>query len=292
MRQGPDQMEFKEVLENIANGKFTRENWNYFRERDLQGPNFSNEERKAIKEKSIKICALVNDTKKHNIERIKALGKPIHGIKSLNQGKDAKFATTNEAQGLLQDLIIAKGSRVLLTRNLWQSYGLCNGSVGEVRYILYPGKSNDPKLQLPVVICHFPDYTGPSCLENEEKCVPIVVQENHFTKNKQQCMRIMLPLKPGYAISIHSSQGATLNSVIINLGNREFATGLCYVAPSRVRKIQNLYFDPMPSFPRFTSMRKTKIFAQRIKQDEKEKASDAKYAAIAKEKIQKNNESL
>ena len=39
-------------------------------------------------------------------------------------------------------------------------------------------------------------------------------------------------------------------------------------------------------------MKKTKVFAQRIKQDEKEKASDAKYAALAKEKIQKNDESL
>ena len=55
----------------------------------------------------------------------------------------------------------------------------------------------------------------------------------------------MLPLKPGYAISIHSSQGMTLESVIIDLGPKEFAAGLTYVAPSRVRRIEYLYFDPM-----------------------------------------------
>ena len=291
LRQGPDQEEFKEVLENISKGKFTRENWNYLRERDLNGPNFTNEQRKAIKAKSIKVCALKRDTRRHNIERTKAVGKPIHGIRSQNAGKDAKSAAENEAQGLLQDIIIVEGSRVLLSRNLWQSRGLCNGSIGEVRYIVYPEKTNDQKLQIPLVICHFPDYNGPSYLPNEPKCVPIVSQESHFTKNKEQCMRRMLPLKPGYAISIHSSQGAELDSVIVNLGPREFAAGLVYVAPTRVRKIQNLYFDPMPTFNRFSSMRKTKVFAQRIKQDERERISDARYATLAKEKMQQNMES-
>ena len=101
-------------------------------------------------------------------------------------------------------------------------------------------------------------------------------------------MRRMLPLKPGYAISIHSSQGAELDSVIVNLGPREFAAGLVYVAPPRVRKIENLYFDPMPTYNRFLSMRKTKVFLQRIKQDEKERKSDARYAALATEKMQEN----
>ena len=93
----------------------------------------------------------------------------------------------------------------------------------------------------------------------------------------------MIPLKPGSAISIHSSQGATQN-VIVNLGNREFATGLTYVAPTRVRKIENLYFDPMPTFPRLKSMGKTKVFAERRKQDERERTSDAKYVAEANKK--------
>ena len=108
-----------------------------------------------------------------------------------------------------------------------------------------------------MVICHFPSYIGPSYLEDEPKCVPIVIQERHFNKNKQLCIRKMLPLKPGYAISIHSSQGMTLESVIVDLSPREFAAGLTYVAPSRVRRIEDLYFDPMYNPPRFYSMSKT-----------------------------------
>ena len=134
------------------------------------------------------------------------------------------------------------------------------------------------------VICHFEDYEGPSYLSEEEKLVPIVPQEHYFFKQKESCLRQMIPLKPGYAISIHSSQGATLENVIVNLAKREFATGLTYVAPTRVRRIENLYFDPMPTFPRLKSMAKTKVFAERRKQDERERTSDAKYVAEANKK--------
>ena len=252
--------------------------------------NFTAEQIKTIKNNSIKVCALKKNTNKHNEQRTKALGKPIHGIKSLNTGKDAKNASENDAQGLRQDIILAEGSRILLTRNLWQSKGLCNGSVGEVRYIVYPEKSNHQKLQLPVIICKFPDYTGPSFSANEPKLVPIVMEESYFIRNKEQCTRKMLPLKPGYAVSIHSSQGAELDSVICDVGEREFAAGLVYVALSRVRRMQNLYFDPFPKRSRFLSIGKTKVFAQRKKQEEREKISDARYAMLAKEKMKEKTE--
>ena len=160
-----------------------------------------------------------------------------------------------------------------------------------MKYIVYPEKSNHKKLQLPVVICHFPDYTGPSYLKDDPRCVPIVVEDSHFIRNKEQCTRKMLPLKPGYAISIHSSQGAELDSVIVDVGPREFAAGLVYVALSRVRRMQNLYFDPFRKRPRFLSIGKTKVFARRVKQDEREKISDARYALLAREKMEQKKQS-
>ena len=87
----------------------------------------------------------------------------------------------------------------------------------------------------------------------------------------------MLPMKPGYAISIHSSQGATLHSVIVNLGPREFATGLAYVALSRVRRIENMYFDPMPDYKRIAGIKGGKIFKQRLNQDKAELLSDKAF---------------
>ena len=203
--------------------------------------NFNQKEIEAIKAKSVNLWSRIKDTKKHNEERIKALGVPILGLRSLNSGaKEAKYASSNEA-GLLQSMTVAKGCQVLLTRNLWPDARLTNGARGEVRYIVYPEDWNGK--DLPMVICHFPSYIGPSYLEDrtgETQCVPIVIQESHFNMNKQLCIRKMLPLKPGYAISIHSSQGMTLQSVIVHLYDREFAAGLAYVACTRVRRLENL----------------------------------------------------
>ena len=74
--------------------------------------------------------------------------------------------------------------------------------------------------------------------------------------------------------------------MIVNVGPQEFAAGLVYVALSRVRRIQNLYLEPFPKRPRFLSVGKTK----RLKQDEREKKSDARYALLARQKMMQNEE--
>merc|ERR1712020_749361 len=184
MRQGEDQKDFKEVLDRIANGKFSKEDWTYLRERELEGPNFTEEQRQAIRKKSVKGCALNRDTKKYNIDRTKELGTPVAVIRSENKGKGAASADANNAQGLHKDLMIARGSQVLLTWNLWQEAGLTNGARGTVKYIIYTKGKKPPSLP-DMVIVEFDQYIGPSFLADEEKCIPVVVQERHFIKNKE-----------------------------------------------------------------------------------------------------------
>ena len=48
--------------------------------------------------------------------------------------------------------------------------------------------------------------------------------------------------------------GLTLDSAILNIGDREFACGITYTGCSRVKSLKSLSFDPMPSMSRLTSI--------------------------------------
>jgi len=50
-----------------------------------------------------------------------------------------------------------------------------------------------------------------------------------------------LPIKLGWAITIHRSQGMTLDHITINFNTKFFAKGMLYVALSRVRKPSDIY---------------------------------------------------
>ena len=92
----------------------------------------------------------------------------------------------------------------------------------------------------------------------------------------------MLPLSLAYAISIHKSQGMTIEHVIANIGPNEFSNGLTNTAITRVKKFENLAFDPFYSFERFDKIRLQKTFIERKEHEKKEKESDAKFTDKAK----------
>ena len=51
-----------------------------------------------------------------------------------------------------------------------------------------------------------------------------------------------LDFKLAWTVTIHKSQGLTLNKVVIYIGKKEFSCGLRFVARSRVRHIADLHF--------------------------------------------------
>ena len=72
-----------------------------------------------------------------------------------------------------------------------------------------------------------------------------------------------------WAVMIHKSQGLTLDKVAIDVGKREFSSGLTFVACSRVWQIQDLLFIPSVSFQRLASLRNSQRLAERKAEDER-----------------------
>ena len=69
-----------------------------------------------------------------------------------------------------------------------------------------------------VVLIEIPQFLGGSCLEDVDHIVPITPLRRTWYEQKTECSRTALPIVPAYAMTIHKSQGQTLDQILINLG--------------------------------------------------------------------------
>jgi hypothetical protein len=127
--------------------------------------------------------------------------------------------------------------------------GLVNGARGTVDHIGYAPDA-DPTKDIPLVVfvC-FPTYTGPVdakwLSQNNPDCpvVPIIPFTTCWeTRDRHSLSCTQFPLTLAWGISIHKSQGLTLERAVIDLGPSDFAVGLSYVAISWVKSIKGIAF--------------------------------------------------
>ena len=100
----------------------------------------------------------------------------------------------------------------------------------------------------------FDDYKGPA-LDGDEvnKVVPIFRSTREFIRNSKPHRRTQFPLTVAYAITIHKSQGLTVEKAVLNLVEEDFAPGLAYVGVSRVKSLDGLMFEESFDLSRFRS---------------------------------------
>ena len=169
--------------------------------------------------------------------------------------------------GLQKDLFLSLEARVMLTRNLWTNVGLCNGALGTVHKIIYANNEGPPNFPIAILI-QFDNYTGPSFSSSVPRLVPIPPSCDTSESLGSDYERTQFPLKLAWAITIHKSQGLTLDNISVDLGRSESSQGLTYVALSRVRSLESLVVEPM-SFQRLTSIGKSKNFTNRLLEEER-----------------------
>lgn len=133
-----------------------------------------------------------------------------------------------------QNLTLKIGCQVMCIVNLDVEYGICNGSTGIITKFVRD-----------------PDYMDTDHSKKTSSMIPIVRFKNGITKpihyhtwksdNVEGYGVKQIPLILAWAVTIHKSQGATLDSAEIDIGNNVFAPGQTYVALSRVKSLDGLY---------------------------------------------------
>ena len=165
------------------------------------------------------------------------------------------MALTHQKHLLKQQaaLHICKEAKVNLSANLCVPFGLYNGAPGKVRDIVYKD-GRKPSDGLPdVVLVEFPKYSGPPFLEHHPKIVPIVPVERRIDCLCHGCKRKQVPLRLGWASTIHRCQGITVGSgeinryIVIHPGTKAFESrspGALFVSLSRPKSAGDANSDP------------------------------------------------
>ena len=182
----------------------------------------------------------------------------------------ARNADAEQAGGLRRAVFLARDARVMLTTNLWVAAGLVNGCIGTVVDIVYSGDKRPPALP-DFVVCHFPEYRGPAYAG--PSTVPIAPVQRTWLHDNKTYTRVNLPLALAWALTIHKSQGLTLEKAVVDIGHSDRSAGLSFVAMSRVRALADLRLMP------FSKDRLTKIATN--KNVQKRKEMDARLCSMS-----------
>lgn len=222
---------------------------------------------KHISKFNVRLAYSNEEVSRQNYLKLVELQRPIFLIFAKHNNKKASMMSCNLFGGLESMLHLAEGARVMLTRNLWIQHGVCNGSMGYVREIVY--KQGEKPNSLPIaVMVEFDSYTGPSFTSRYLRCVPIVPVLSEIDDPSDHYERTQIPLRLCWAITIHKSQGLTLDRAIVDIGKSEAIAGLAYVALSRSRRLTNILIEPF-SFDRLLGVTKSKNFTCRLKEEER-----------------------
>lgn len=172
---------------------------------------------------------------KINSEKLQELGiKESYTYKMHDVGKDNDVMFLKKNCLAPADLVLKQGAQVMMLKNTLQKQGIINGSIGVV--VGFTQEEKLPKVKF---------NNGEIYVISYEEWSIEIFNDITLEKEKKASIR-QIPLTLAWAITIHKSQGMTLDYVICDL-SKVFAEGQAYVALSRVRSIEGLYlkgFNP------------------------------------------------
>lgn len=258
------QKSFRDIQLRLRNGDSTINDWHILMTRTAENCKLNLETPPST---ITKLAYSRSKVAELNQAELNHLQTPIACIKA-KHSKGAQHLSVDDMGGLEPMIFLARNAKVMLTANLWQEVGLYNGAMGRVIDIVYGDGHQPPELPVSVIVQFDADYIGPSFLSNIPRSVPIHPITQTSDTLGSEFERQQLPLQLAWAMTIHKSQGLTMDKAWIDLGQSEKVAGLTYVAISRVKHLEDLVIEPIP-FSRLQAIKKSKNLHYRIQEEER-----------------------
>ena len=174
-------------------------------------------------------------------------GKAPDGFTETDEAFQKALAVFDSGASYSKELVLMLDAQVMLIVNTNPNEGLVNGSRG--------------------VVTGFCSYSELPIVEFVNGAKKTIGTHTWPIEDYEFVSRSQIPLQLAFAVTTHKSQGATLDSALVDIGSGIFEYGQAYVALSRVRSLEALYvhdfdktaFRAHPKVKQFYSKLLTKI---------------------------------
>lgn len=211
MRQ-KDDTEFQDMLEELRWGRCTKDILRKLK--SLKNTEFPEGIIPTILYAINKDVDTIND---HELKKLLDAGAHANVYKSI-YSRNPNVQNWAKSMKMPEMVKLCVGAQVLLTMNVDLERGVANGSRGVVVAL------NDRSVMVRFA----------------SGLVTSVEFYTYKDEIDEGLWMAYMPLKLAWALTIHRSQGATLDAVVLDLGDSVFTYGMAYVALSRVRNLRSV----------------------------------------------------
>ncbi len=209
------QRSFVRVLEEVRQGQWTTEAEMLLR--DCVGRKIGN---------AVHLFTHRNEVNRLNEAELEKLSGKVHTFRATDRVKSGNKGYLRMLQNSTtapENLVLKRDAQIILLKTLDVSKGLVNGARGEVRGFSGQG--------FPIITC-----------ASGERRTLAPMKFKIFMGNVEVASRAQVPCCLGWALSVHKSQGMSIDVASLHLKN-VFEFGQVYVALSRARSLNNLQLD-------------------------------------------------
>lgn len=223
-----DDDELKKILEEIRNENITENTMEILKNLVITDKKYKEDEIKPTRLYPINV----------NVDKINAY--EYKKLLKKNSNKEVLYKARANSKEIIKDMDkydinLTLNAQIMVIRNISIENKLFNGTRG--------------------IVIEMKDFSV-IIKDNDDRLHEITYHTDMNMNGKKNSGFAFIPLKLAYAISIHKSQGASIDNLEIDLGDDIFITGQLYTALSRSTNIKNL---KLINFSKSSLMKNKKI---------------------------------